>query len=490
MTSKSSKADTSVTSGIAMMLRRRLSGGDSLSAAISAVSADLNECVQVATEQVLRERSIQEALSLPPTVPCACGRSRLQLNGRARTRTMDLTCGPVTYQRAYYAPSGDCSCPGRFPLDESLRLPRGALDPGIVEALALLAVLMPFEQAVKLLERILGVRLSKKRAVATVSLLADTALKQLSARAKRRWSSREELVLKRPPPGQRKGRLFIAVDGTCIGIRNSESFKESKAAVLFWENDLKPRRKRKRKGAKKRRRRQGDRDLKRKYIVSHVGSHQDFRSYLWDAFVEMGGLKAEQLVVLADGAEWIWNDIDLIFPSESFDVVELLDWYHLFENLWKAARALFVDETEQARWIGELKRRQRIRDTGRSIEAELQRQLAQPLSAQQRDTVERVLNYVYANSHRMRYAYFRHRGWPRGSAAIESVNHGVIQARFKLPGMRWTVEGANRMLNLRCAYFSGRWDAVFASAMEEHLHKPGGHKTKTKSQSSLWRSAA
>jgi hypothetical protein len=205
------------------------------------------------------------------------------------------------------------------------------LDPILVEKLSLLSAMMPFEQSVTLLERLCDVKVSKKRAVATVGLVAETALTQLSARAHRRWSQRDQLIASRPPAEQRHGRLFISLDGTCVGIRNSESFKEAKSAVLFWERDLEPRHRRKRKGSKPRRRRRVDRDLKRKYIVSWIGPHEEFLPYLWDAIVEVGGLKAQQ--VLADGAEWIWNDLLLLLPSESFDVRELLDWYHLFENL-------------------------------------------------------------------------------------------------------------------------------------------------------------
>jgi hypothetical protein len=53
-----------------------------------------------------------------------------------------------------------------------------------------------------------------------------------------------------------------------------------------------------------------------------------------------------------------------------------------------------------------------------------------------------------------------------GSGAIESVHAWVIQARCRLPGMRWSVEGANAILRLRGAWASGRFDDEFASAAE------------------------
>jgi hypothetical protein len=51
-----------------------------------------------------------------------------------------------------------------------------------------------------------------------------------------------------------------------------------------------------------------------------------------------------------------------------------------------------------------------------------------------------------------------------GSGAIEGIHSWVIQARCRLPGMRWSIEGANIMLRLRCAWASGRFDEDFELA--------------------------
>lgn len=472
MTSKVTPTDLSVIPGMTKMLLFALSDGVPLDEAMTQVESRLKECLRRATQEVLEQRSVRESVAAPTRIPCACGGSMLALNGRHRKRTLDLSCGPVTYGRAYYAPpSGTlrvCDCEGRFPVDEALRLARGALDPRIVEKLTLLSVMVPYQQAVALSQRLLSITLSKKRAVTTVSGVARSAFEQLTARVQRRWDERDQLLAERPPRPKRKGRIFIMTDGTCVGIKRSESFKECKSAVLFWEHDLQPRRKRP--GTRSRRRGRPDRHLTRKHIVSLIGSHEEFLPYLWDAFVEAGGLTAQQVILIADGAHWIWTDGMKLFPDEHFEVLELLDWYHLFENLWKAARELFQDPRRQRAWIDDLKKKQRGRNTGRGLADELRRCLARPMKQAQRETVEKVLGYIQTNSERMRYVDFRQMNWPRGSAAIESVNHGVIQARFKLPGMRWTVDGANAMLCLRNAYFSGRWDIVFHAAMRPMLH--------------------
>ena len=67
-------------------------------------------------------------------------------------------------------------------------------------------------------------------------------------------------------------------------------------------------------------------------------------------------------------------------------------------------------------------------------------------------------SYFETHRKRMRYAWVREKGALIGSGAMESVHAWVIQARCRLPGMRWSVAGANAMLRLRCAWASGRWD--------------------------------
>jgi hypothetical protein len=78
--------------------------------------------------------------------------------------------------------------------------------------------------------------------------------------------------------------------------------------------------------------------------------------------------------------------------------------------------------------------------------------------------VRKCIDYFDDHRHRMRYSFFRKRGMLIGSGPVESVHGWVIQARCGLPGMRWSLDGINAMLRLRCAWASGRWDEDFALA--------------------------
>lgn len=70
--------------------------------------------------------------------------------------------------------------------------------------------------------------------------------------------------------------------------------------------------------------------------------------------------------------------------------------------------------------------------------------------------------YYFHNRHRMDYAAYRQAGLPIGSGTIESACKTVVQARMKQAGMRWSREGAQAMLALRCLLLSNRWHELAA----------------------------
>ncbi len=68
---------------------------------------------------------------------------------------------------------------------------------------------------------------------------------------------------------------------------------------------------------------------------------------------------------------------------------------------------------------------------------------------------QKLLTYLRNNEKRINYGLYKERGLLFGSGAIESANRDIIQKRMKLSGQRWTLSGAQQMLNLRVCYKSG-----------------------------------
>ena len=157
--------------------------------------------------------------------------------------------------------------------------------------------------------------------------------------------------------------------------------------------------------------------------------------------------RADRRVVLGDGAPWIWNIADELFPG----AVQIVDLFHAKQHLWDVAKAIYGPGTDMAeRWA---KRRRDELDGGRL--AELLRALRRHGA---RDEARRCIDYIRRNRHRMRYPEFRAAGLCVSSGVLEAGCKHAIGHRLKQGGMHWTVAGANAITALRCCKLSRRYE--------------------------------
>jgi hypothetical protein len=161
-----------------------------------------------------------------------------------------------------------------------------------------------------------------------------------------------------------------------------------------------------------------------------------------------GGEEAilRRVVILGDGAKWIWEHVATTFGSER---VEILDWYHCCQHLGAIGTAVYGAETSQAAaWVNHAK------DV---IWQEDPDALLRVLTAcraptdEAAKTLETERGYFRTNAKRMRYSTYRDQGLPVGSGVVESAAKHLVQQRMKRAGMRWSERGARAILHLRCA---------------------------------------
>jgi hypothetical protein len=77
--------------------------------------------------------------------------------------------------------------------------------------------------------------------------------------------------------------------------------------------------------------------------------------------------------------------------------------------------------------------------------------------------LRREAGYFRTNQRRMHYQELREEGWPIGSGMAES-GCKQYRARFAGAGMRWSRNGAERLLPIRTALLSRSFDALWRQA--------------------------
>jgi hypothetical protein len=248
------------------------------------------------------------------------------------------------------------------------------------------------------------------------------------------------------PDKKKPGTLYIEVDGAALNTRQKDNdgstWRENKLGLVFctdnvhfWTD------------------KNGERQhkiMKREY-VSYVGSAASFQEHIYDCALRNGYGTYERTVLLSDGATWIRNMKEAVFP----DAQQILDLYHLCENVSNFAKSLyFMDEKKYKPWSDEV--------CGMLKEGKTQEALLAVGKCGRAPSGFNLYGYIENNLSNIDYPSYRSQGLFVGSGAIESGNKIVLQKRLKQSGMRWNPKTAQYMLTLRAKQLSGLWNEEVA----------------------------
>ena len=372
------------------------------------------------------------------------------------TRKVETLVGEVELARPYFY-CVPCS-QGFAPLDATLGVAPGRKQFDVQHAAAKLATEVPYETAQDLLEELTGVGVSTARLHELTNTVAE-GLSVLDVAP-----TRGEILAKLAAVAEgRRWRPIgvLAIDGADLPTRPEAA---------------KGRRPGRKKHRAKRARWQGQwREAKgiRFYLVDddriiHLLSWHQIQDHeaLFAALrqVKDAGLIPEdslRLCVVADGAQWIWQGVQPLFPTAEM----ILDYYHCAEHVYQVATAHYSDQPEQAlEWVEATMARLFAGEVAGVLWG-LPR--TRPASGQATAAVDELIGYLENNQSRINYRSQRRAGYPLGSGGIESANKFICQVRLKRSGAWWYVANSNHMLALRCAKYNGTFGRVF----ERYRHK-------------------
>jgi len=179
---------------------------------------------------------------------------------------------------------------------------------------------------------------------------------------------------------------------------------------------------------------------------AYFGSAEEFLKRFYVELERRGVFQAQEVVLLCDGAEWIWDRLPSLVPMGR-KVVQILDFFHAAENLQKAVTAVYGEGSEAGKKLfRELRRRLKLGNR-RAVAAALEQLRDQAPHEAARRVVKNVLAYVRRHWQRMSYFQFRCDGYHIGSGMVESQCKRLGQ-RVKGPGMHWNPAGLAALLAL------------------------------------------
>lgn len=191
-------------------------------------------------------------------------------------------------------------------------------------------------------------------------------------------------------------------------------------------------------------------------------------SWLADEVKQRGLPTGKTLVLIMDGQESLWNAGFKHLPEDQFKVVEILDLIHATEYAWTATHVFYPKgSTEAACHAREQISRLLNNQVNAVIEDWREKARQENVSVAVYEKLEKVCTYFTNHAHRMRYKDYLQKGLPIASGVIEGACRNVVKDRMEHSGMRWTMKGANAMLELRSIQLSGLWDQFMQDWREQ-----------------------
>jgi hypothetical protein len=195
--------------------------------------------------------------------------------------------------------------------------------------------------------------------------------------------------------------------------------------------------------------------LSEKVVICWQGEGAELgRRLHWEA-LRRGLAKAEWILVVADGAPWIWN----VVSDRWAKAVQLLDFWHASEHVWELGRALY-EEPEAKEWV-----ESRLHELRHGRQDKFLAKIARLKARGGKigKTIKEQKNYFANQAQRMNYQEIADRDWPIGSGSAESVCGGK-QDRFKRRGQFWTHSGLRNLEALIEARENNHWDELWFAA--------------------------
>jgi hypothetical protein len=376
-----------------------------------------------------------------PSLGCECGQAA-RYAGR-RIKVVQSILGELRLDRAYY------HCPvcrsGFYPRDRQLGIEKTCFSPATVRMIGTVGSMVSFQEGSQLLRELAGIGI----AASQVERGAEALGAEIAADERLQTGSLGQEPL--PPT------LYLGLDGTAIPMRAEEltgragkqpdgSAKTREVKICaVWSAEA-----RDSEGLPMRD--EGSVSYSAAIESAATPDIAEHRSAFAERVLREASRRrfgeAQRMVVVADGAPWIWNIAQDLLPG----AIQIVDRFHVKQTLHRTAQAIFGSTDEQARqWA-----------TARCAELDSGKPSAivralRPHAGDCADAA-RCRLYIFRNRHRMRYPQFHKQGLCTSSGVLEAGCKVAIGTRLKRSGMHWTLAGANSIIALRCCRLSGRFE--------------------------------
>ncbi|MGH8929595.1 MAG: ISKra4 family transposase [Egibacteraceae bacterium] len=380
---------------------------------------------------------------------------------RLHSRRIVSLAGELRVTRMGYGAPGQASI---HPLDAELALPGRSFSYGVQRHLVRSAVCGPFDEAVRAVAEMTGVKIPKRSAEQMVIDAAVDVDAFYQARAGCSLLTKGDLVvgaidckgipMVKPEPtrkvarrkkGEKPQKKKMATVAAVFAAAPRRRSPEAVVASLFADDP-----------APSRKVRQRPKD--KRVWASLLAGKDAFISDVGAEMTRRDPRHRHTWVIVTDGERALQRRVINNFT----DITLVLDLLHVTEKLWKVGNALHPEGSPEATsFVRERAERVLRGEVSQVVKGLRLIVTKRRLRGAKAKTITDVANYLYANRDRMRYHEYLNKGWPIASGAVEGACKCLVRDRLERSGMRWTPNMAEAMLKLRAVHLSDDWDTYW-----------------------------
>lgn len=387
-------------------------------------------------------------------------------------RRLETIFGPVGVTRLAYRAKG---AENLHLADAALNLPGEVHSHGLRELAAIEACRGSFEEAKAAISRATGVDLGKRQ------------VEELAARAA--VDVDDFYTQAKTSPAAEDDTLVISADGKGIVMRPGELRPATRKAAEAATHKLKGRLSR---GEKKDRKRIAELAVvydcppvarspadvmarsddgpkapapaaKAKWLTASVVD--DAKEVIAAAFCEAARRDPRHRrhwVALVDGNCHQIDRINAEAKKRGVNVPIIIDWIHVVEYLWSAARCFYAEADPAGEAFVAEKARAVLEGRAGIVAGSIRRKATMlGLDAKAREKADDCARYLKNKKPYLDYPTALAAGWPIATGVVEGAVRYLVRDRMDVTGARWSVTGAEAILKLRAVRSNGDWPEYY-----------------------------
>ena len=209
------------------------------------------------------------------------------------------------------------------------------------------------------------------------------------------------------------------------------------------------------------------REPRNKHVFATLNGKKAAFEHLLDHLQKRDPEGQKPLIALVDGElaleDRLLEELEARHLKHRLDAL-ILDIIHASEYLWDVGTTLYGEKTsKRIRWVEE-KLYDLLNGKVGTLIGGLRQMLTKKqdqLTKTQKKALKKTITYFDNHKHMMHYDVYLKKGYPIATGVVEATSGSLVKNRMEQSGMRWSINGAQAVLNQRAVVKNGDWNDFF-----------------------------